>query len=302
MNFRSLPRIFASFGILLILTLSACSVLGSLKLVRASPTPTASPTPSPTPTATPVPLAVSVNGEGISIPQFNAELARYQQAQTALGNTVSLDKATQAVRDEFVDTLLLEQAATAGGYKVDDAALQSRVDSLDTQIGGPGKLTAWEKAHGYTDAEFRTDLRRQMAAALMRDKIAASIPATADQVHIKQILLYNADAAQQALGYLKSGRNFNDLAALYDPVTQGELGWFPRGYLPDSAVEKAAFALQPGQYSDVIQTQAGYAILYLVERDPAHLLSPDALLTLQEHAVQTWLTQQRNQSKILFAP
>ena len=60
-----------------------------------------------------IPLAVSVNGEGIPIPEFNAELARYQQAQTALGNTVSLDAATKAVRDEFVDTLLLEQAATA---------------------------------------------------------------------------------------------------------------------------------------------------------------------------------------------
>jgi len=136
----------------------------------------------------------------------------------------------------------------------------------------------------------------------MRDKIAASIPATAEQVHAIQILLYNADAAQQALGYLKAGWKFPDLAARYDPVTKGELGWFPKGYLPDPAIETAAFALQPGQYSDVIQTQAGYIILYCVERDPAHLLSPDALLTLQEHAVQNWLTQQRNAGKILFTP
>ena len=101
---------------------------------------------------------------------------------------------------------------------------------------------------------FRSDLRRQMAAASMRDQIAASVPATADQVHVKQILLYNADAAQQALGYLKAGWNFNDLAAQYDPVTKGELGWFPQGYLSDPAIETAAFALQPGQYSDIIQT------------------------------------------------
>ena len=298
MNCHPLSRSFACLSIFLVLTLSDCTAPGSLNLVPASPTPT----PPPTPTATPIPLAVSVNSEGIPIPEFDAELARYQQAQTALGNTVSLEMAMKAVRDEFIDTLLLEQAAAASGYMVDDAALQSRIDSLDTQIGGPDKLTAWETAHGFTDADFRTDLRRQMAAALMRDKIAASIPATADQVHVKQILLYNADAAQQALGYLKSGWNFNDLAAQYDPVTKGELGWFPRGYLSDSAIENAAFALQPGQYSDVIQTQAGYDILFLVERDPAHLLSPDALLTLQEHAVQNWLTQQRNESKILFAP
>ena len=298
MNYHPISRIFACLSIFLVLTLSDCATPGSLNLMPASPTPT----PSPTPTVTPIPMAVSVNGEGIPIPEFGEELARYQQDQTALGNTVSLETATKAVRDEFIDTLLLEQAAAASGYQVDDSTLQSRIDGLDTQIGGSGKLTAWETAHGYTDADFRTDLRRQMAAAFTRDKLAASIPATADQVHVKQILLYNADVAQQALGYLKSGWNFNDLAAQYDPVTKGELGWFPRGYLSDSAIEKTAFALQPGQYSDVIQTQAGYDILFLVERDPAHLLSPDALVTLQEHAVQTWLTQQRNEAKILFAP
>jgi peptidyl-prolyl cis-trans isomerase C len=300
MNCHTITRRLACLSILLILTLSACAAPGTLNPIPASPTST--PSLVPTVTATSVPLAVSVNGEGIPIPEFNAELARYQQAQTALGNTVSLEAATQALRDEFVDNLLLAQAAAANGYQVDDLALQRRIDSLDTQIGGPGKLTAWETAHGYTDSDFRAALRLQMAAALMRDKIAASVPATAEQVHVKQILLYNADAAQQALGYLKAGWNFTDLAARYDPVTKGELGWFPRGYLSDSAVETAAFALQPGQTSDVIQTPAGYDILFVVERDPAHLLSPDALLTLQEHAVQNWLTQQRNASKIQFAP
>lgn len=300
MNSHPIPRILACLSISLVVALSACAARGILSLVPASPTPI--PSPSPTASPTPIPLAVSVNGAGIPISQFNEELARYQKTQAALGNTPSLDVATKAVRDEYVDTLLLAQAATASGYSVTDAALQTRIDSLDTQIGGPDKLTAWETAHDYTDADFRSELRLQMSAALMRDKIAASIPATADQVHVNQILLYNADAAQQALGYLKSGWKFTDLAAQYDPVTKGELGWFPRGYISDPAIENAAFALQPGQYSDVIQAQAGYAILYLVERDPAHLLSPDALLTLQEHAVQSWLTQQRNASKILFAP
>jgi len=298
MSHNPLLRSLAGLSFILLLILSACGASPTLNLAPASPTFT----PTLTPTATPVPLAVSVNGEGITIPEFAAELARYQQAQTALGKTVSQDDAIKAVRDEYVDTLLLAQAAAANGYKVDDAALQGRIDSLDAQIGGADKLTAWETAHGYTDADFRASLRLQMAAALMRDKIAASIPATAEQVHVKEILLYNADTAQQALGYLKAGWKFDDLAAQYDPLTKGELGWFPRGYLPDPAVENAAFALQPGQYSDVIHAQAGYVILYVEERDPAHLLSPDALLTLQENAVRDWLAQQRNESKIVFAP
>jgi peptidyl-prolyl cis-trans isomerase C len=295
---HTLPRKLISTCILLVLTLTACVPPGSLNLLPA----TFTPAPTQTPTATPIPLAVSVNGQGISIPEFEGELARYQQAQTALGNSVSLEAATKTVSNEFIDILLLAEGAAANGYSVDEAALQSRIDSLAAQIGGTDKLAAWESAHEYTDSEFRSDLRRQMAAAHMRDQISNAVLTTAEQVHVKQILLYNADAAQQALGYLKAGWNFNDLAAQYDPVTKGELGWFPRGYLSDSAIEKAAFALQPGQYSDIIQTQAGYNILFLVEHDPAHLLSPDALLTLQEHAVQAWLTQRRNGSTILFAP
>jgi peptidyl-prolyl cis-trans isomerase C len=285
-----------------VLTLTACGVPGGLNLVPPTHTPTPSSAPSPTPTATPIPLAVSVNGEGITMPEFEAELARYQQAQTALGNTISPEAATKTVSDEFINLLLMEQGATANGYHVDDAALLSRIDSLAVQVGGTDALTAWQAAHGYTDATFRSDLRRQMAAAAMRDQVAASVRSTAEQVQVKQILLYSAEAAQKALGELKAGWNFNDLAARYDPVTKGDLGWLPRGYLSDPAIEAAVFALQPDQYSDIIQTQAGWSIFFLVARDPARPLSPDALLTLQEHAVQDWLMQRRNESKILIAP
>ena len=89
-------------------------------------------------------------------------------------------------------------------------------------------LATWESAHGYTDADFRSALRRQIAAAWMRDRITASVPATAEQVHVKQILLYNASDAQQVLANLQAGTAFDDLAAQYDPVTKGDLGWFPR--------------------------------------------------------------------------
>jgi parvulin-like peptidyl-prolyl isomerase len=185
---------------------------------------------------------------------------------------------------------------------MDDATVQTRVDALTAQVGGVEALSVWETAYGYTEADFLSELRRQIAAAWMRDKVTASVPANAEQVHVKQILLYNEPEAQQVLGILKAGGIFNDLAAGYDPVAKGELGWFPHGYLPSQAIEEAAFALQPGQFSGIIQDETGYHILYLVERDPARLLSPDALMTLQERALQTWLTQQREQSSIIFVP
>ena len=281
-------------------------------LVQASCAPILGPAPTsaiiptatlvPTPTETPVPLAISVNGEGIPLPEFEAELARYQQAQSSLGNAVSLETANQAVSNDMIDAFLLEQGAVANGFILDDATLQSRIDALAAQAGGAEGLAAWETAHGYTEVGFSSALRRQIAAAWMRDQIAASVSSSAEQVHVNQILLYNALDAQKVLGYLQAGSSFEDLAARYDPVTKGELGWFPRGYLPSLAFEAAAFTLQPGEYSAIIQDETGFHLLYVVERDPAHLLSPDAFLTLQERAVQSWLTQRRNESKILFTP
>jgi peptidyl-prolyl cis-trans isomerase C len=287
-----LSIIILTFGI------SACG----LNLSPATPTATIVPSPIPTPTNTPVPAAAIVNGEIIPAAEFTAELARYQSAQAALGNTLTLDAATQTVLNDLIDQVLLAQGAAAQGYVMDDVAVQARIDALAAQVGGADALTQWQSAHGYTDAEFRSALKRQMAAAWMRDRIAASVPSTAVQVHVKQILLYNSDTAQQVLAQLQAGTAFDTLAAQYDPVTQGELGWLPKGYVLDPAFDEAAFSLEPGQYSGIIQTTAGYHIIEVVERDPARTLTSDARLTLQEKALTDWLAQQRSQSTITLAP
>jgi hypothetical protein len=247
-------------------------------------------------------MAILVNGSGITQVEFEAELARFQAAQTELGNSVPLEEATQRVQDDLVNQVLLEQGAQAGGFVLDDAQLQARIDSLVTKIGGAQVLTSWEEQNGYTDETLKVALRRQIAGAWMRDQIISAVPNTAEQVHVQQILLYTAEKAQAVWDELNSGADFASLAAEYDPVTKGELGWFPRNYLPDVQVEEAAFALQPGQYSNVVQTIAGYSIMFVVAREPDHILSPDALLTLQTLALNNWLKDKRENSTITLAP
>jgi len=271
---------------------------------KATPTPSGpTSTPEP-PTATPEPLALIVNGEGISMAEFKAELARYQKAQAALGRTVSEAQAGQAVLEDLIAQVLLSQAARAAGFAVPQAALQSKIAALAAQAGGGDKLSAWIAEHGYTEAAFRQALSRSLEAAWMRDKIIRTVPPTADQVHVQQILLYEAETAQVVLTRLKDGADFNEMAAKYNrsPSPGGDLGWFPRGYLLEPQIEQAAFSLPVGQYSDVIQTEVGFHILRVLERDPQHPLSPDAYLAMQELALRDWLKSQRAQARILFAP
>ena len=75
----------------------------------------------------------------------------------------------------------------------------------------------------------------------------------------------------------------------------------PQGYLLDPKADEAVFALQAGQVSGIISTDAGFHIFKAVERGD-HTLSPDALLALQEITLQNWVADQRAKSDIVIAP
>jgi len=297
--FPRLRYISIQLVLILVLGLSAC---GSIGAPSATPTPVVpSATPLP-PTPIPPPLAATVNGEWLTEEEFQAEVERYRAAQQSLGNEVSTGDAARVVLDDMIAQVLLAQAARADGFEITEADLEARIIALASQAGGVDALASWQSEHGYTSASFRSALKRAAEAAWMRDKIVAALPGTAEQVHAQQILLYNEETARTVADQLNSSADFERLAVLYDPNTGGELGWFPRGYLLEPDLEDAAFSLQPGEFSDVIATEVGYHIILVVERDPDHILSPDAYLVMQEKALQDWLTQKRAESNIVLAP
>lgn len=280
------------------LGLSACASFFGLE---PTSTPQATSTPQPL-TATPEPMALTVNGEGISVVDFDAEVARYVAAQAALGTPVSPADATSVVIEDLIAQLLLSQGARTNGFTLDDTALQSRIDSLAAQIGGVEVLSKWQAEHGYTEPAFRSALKRGAESAWMRDKIVTALPSTVEQVHVQQILLYNEGTAQSFLAQLNGGADFDELALEADPLTRGDLGWVPRGYLLDAKFEEIAFALAVGEHSDVITTDVGFHIVRVLERDTGRPLSPDATLALQEIALKKWIEEQRQQADVILAP
>jgi peptidyl-prolyl cis-trans isomerase C len=157
--------------------------------------------------------------------------------------------------------------------------------------------------NGYLEADFRRDLARSIAAAWMRDQVAAAVPQAAEQVHARQILVYQREQAEEALAQLQAGQDFATLAARYNAITAGDLGWFPRGYLLDPALDEAVFSLEPGEYSSILETPTGFHIIQVIERDAERALEAEARLTLQTQALQSWLEEQRMESDIqIFDP
>ena len=255
-----------------------------------TPTPT---TPPATPTPTPEPLAARVNGEGIRLVDFEAELSRYQQSGVTLAEQAG--KPVEVfVLDAMIDERLLAQGAAAAGYLPGEAEIQARLDSLGAQVD----LQSWMAARGYDAMSLQRALGLAMQAAWMRDQIAAETPVTAEQVHAVQILLYNSTDATEAYNLAQSKNDFLALARDYNPTTGGEMGWFARGSLFYPTLEEAAFSLQPGTFSQVIQTELGYHILYIVERQADRPLDPEALRARQTAAITAWLAAQRSAAAV----
>ena len=66
--------------------------------------------------------------------------------------------------------------------------------------------------------------------------------------------------------------DFGEMAKQYsqDPQAQqgGDVGWFPRKWVFEESFAKAAFALQVGQISDVVETEFGLHLIKVTDRKP----------------------------------
>jgi peptidyl-prolyl cis-trans isomerase C len=248
------------------------------------------------PSATPVELAAQVNGEGIPLIDYQAELSRFD----ASSGTGLVTYGPEKVLEDMIDQILLAQGANQAGFFVTENILQDHINQFDI---AEQDLQNWIIQYGYTEESFRRAMSWSIAAAWMRDQIVMAVPTTADQVHARQILLYNSNEADQVYSQLDTGTDFETLAAKYEPATSGDLGWFPRGYLTVPELDDVVFSLEPGQYSSIIQTSLGYHIVQVIERQADVPLSPGAYRVLQTQAIQKWLDEHRDQSEIIvFLP
>jgi peptidyl-prolyl cis-trans isomerase C len=268
---------------------------------------TIQPATEPLASATPTEVIVyvaTVNGEGIRESSYVTSLAQFQEAQAKFGNLLEEGETAETrVIDALIDRLLLSQAARQAGFTADETTLDARMNQLTEKAGGQDAMVAWMERYGYTIDTFRVELALEVEAAWERDQVTSSVPATAEQVNARQIFFYDAYMANRAHDQLAAGVSFENVAQTNDPQNLGYLDWFPRGYLFFPELEEAAFSLPPGAFSEVIETEIGYHILYILDHDPDRPLSADARLTLQTRVLEDWLAQKRAESQIeVFLP
>jgi parvulin-like peptidyl-prolyl isomerase len=262
------------------------------------PTITVSPTPTiviPTPTPEP-PLAARVNGESITLELFNREFERYRAAKESLGKDIVTDttKDQNIVLDALIEQILIEQAAEAEGVTVSDEALDAEIQRLVQSTGSQENFDEWLDINKYTLEEFRSILRSQMIAQVMNLRITETIPVTMAQVHARHIVVESVETGNFILSQLELGMDFATLASEYslDESTRlngGDLGFFPRDFLLSPQVEETAFSMEEGETSELVESDFGFHIVQVIERDAARTVPPEVLQRLRTVAFDRWI-------------
>jgi peptidyl-prolyl cis-trans isomerase C len=316
---------YASSCALLAALCSACSA-GPDKAPVAAATPDARPSEidDKTPLPDPLPMvAARVNGRAIPTSQVVIV------AEAALRSGVHKNKLyayRQTLNQLVVRELLLEEAVNrklaADAAAVEQAYNEARVGYKDD--------AAWLdalKPQGFTPESFRAELRAKQTVDALLSQEARQAPEPADaevkQFYDKDPQAFRDDKlkaahvllrvsqgaaperrtearlrAEEVRGRARAGQDFAALAKKYseDSTTRdqgGALEPFARGGMMPP-FEAAAFALKPGEVSEVVETAYGFHVIKLLERIPGE---PLALQQVQE-PLRRQLAQQRREEHL----
>jgi len=261
---------------------------------------------------------------GISREQFEKELKKeIQENRLRSFITAGVTVSDQQVRDAFT------QQATKIKF---DYAVLSADDLRKTINPTDAELQTFFKQNAARYAKAIPETRKIQYIAFTTANLPGGVPQVTDQevqqyytqhqkdyqvedqVKVRHILIKvdqsadtKADAAarQKAADILKqlhNGGNFAELAKKNsdDPGSKeqgGELGFIKHGVtVPE--FDKAAFALQPGQISDLVRTKFGYHIIQAEEKQTAHTRSLEEV----KPTIVSVLTRQREaQAQQAFA-
>jgi len=245
-------------------------------------------------------LIRDTNGVTVDSEDVLAEARQRKVPEAVLAEVLKKsDNARRMASNIYVRRLLAREAEAAGLNKDPQVARQlllahERVLSdlrLAQTIDAPLDDAAVEKL---TRHEYETNKDRY------------SRPET---VRVRHILIDNKNKkvaraqAEALLARLKAGEDFVELAKEYsiDPGSKskgGDLGFFSRGSMV-KPFEDAAFALKnPGDLSDIIETQFGLHILLLEERSEADVKSYDEVKAETRKLVEAQVKKERHRNLV----
>jgi len=207
------------------------------------------------------------------------------------------------ILNAMIDEKLVYAQAELDSIVVTDAEVAQKIEYqisvLKQQYGSEASIeTMYGMSLEKIKRELRDDVRKNLMVQRLREKNFAPVEASRREVEEfyqtykdslgmipEKLRIYHIfrnpkttdklksqyrDFAQAVLDSIKRGSSFEEMAKKYseDPGSKaygGDLGFVKKGvFYPQ--FEAAAFALEVGQISDIIETPVGYHIIELLER------------------------------------
>ncbi|ATB30507.1 peptidylprolyl isomerase [Melittangium boletus] len=240
-------------------------------------------------------VVATVNGEVIGRADFERELEReFIPSSTESGqpSPEEVEPYKRALLDTLISRMVLLQEARTHNITVtpdevdrgvlrlssdyptgnfNDVLAEGQLSMAQLKANEASRLTI-EKLFattvyprvGVTEEELRADYAAHEADYTIPERVRAA-----------QIVVKGMDEARRVQAQLRSGKKFAELARKYslsaDARVGGDLGFFPRGQMPP-AFDAVVFTLQPGQVSDVVETEYGYHLFRVLEKKPGRKL------------------------------
>lgn len=211
----------------------------------------------------------------------------------------------QQVLERLILSQLQLRAAERNGISVDDATLNAAIETVAQRNNmNLTQMRQTVEKEGISFAQFRDDVRRELLAARLRQKLVDSQIQVSEQdvdnlqsqltgssggaaegngdreYRVAQILIALPEAAspqrieaaqrkaEDVLAQLRKGADFRQLAVSVSADQQalegGDLGWRRADQLPTLFADVVP-KLQPGQISELIRSPSGFHIVKLIE-------------------------------------
>lgn len=210
-----------------------------------------------------------------------------------LQRLAALRQLYEELLEQLINEELVERAAQAQQIRVSAADVDRAVQNVIRQ-NGLGEEEFWSvvEQQGYTQAEYRSDLRRQLLRyRLLNERVRGRVNITEEDV--RRVYDQRTRRANRALRFrtshvlvpLEEGATATQIAEArelatslhaeltaetfedaIDEVGGGDLGWLRQGDLP-VALEDVLLAMQPGEISAPVRGPSGFHVFLLHERE-----------------------------------
>jgi parvulin-like peptidyl-prolyl isomerase len=255
-------------------------------------------------------VLATVNGQEITWADYEPELTQslhnvtlqYQVDWNQAENIEMLAGFQDQVLQTVIDRTVLRQAAVEEGLDADSEAIAAKVEEQNSAVMASGRFESWEDfltQYGLTKAYFE----RLMEDAVLIDLLteAHGPNREVEQVYARHILVSDEETGQTVLDRLADGEAWETLASEFSEDTSnkddgGDLGWFPRGAMV-APFEEAAFSMEPGTTSELVETDFGFHIIQVLEKGLRAMDEP-VYQSLAAQAFQTWLNETKESAEI----